>query len=331
MANPGVLCMENPQSTSTKTLRPDHEERADPINIEKWRAEFDAVGWSGLIPFRNFFTDKPWTLLWVQFLGFVFGFPFLLIGYYRNENATLPEAAWAFGVYFSIVWAVLIHRCLRPDRIGTGKIIGTWFTTSILGVIAVILVERIGRFLPGIRDVMAAGESASIFGRFFGMTLGVGFVEETAKLFPVLWLSRSLGSEVRPTTVAYLGVISGLAFGATEAILYSMMYAEGHAASAFGYGDYLIIQLLRLISLPFLHAIWTGTSAYFAGLSAINDAARRVVILAGLSGVSILHGAYNTMSANWLGFVLAMLSLAIFVGYVRDEESGVKAMTQKRQ
>ena len=136
---------------------------------------------------------------------------------------------------------------------------------------------------------------------------------------------------MRPTTVAYLGVISGLAFGATEAILYSMMYAEGHAASAFGYGDYLIIQLLRLISLPFLHAIWTGTSAYFAGLSAINDAARRVVILAGLSGVSILHGAYNTMSANWLGFVLAMLSLAIFVGYVRDEESGVKAMTQKRQ
>jgi len=322
--------MEQPPTNPTHDRHSDLEARIDPINIAKWKAELNAVGWTGLIPFRNFYTDKPWTLLWVQFITFAFGFPFLLMNYYyRKESSTLAEAAWAFGIYFAIVWAVLIHRCIRPDRIGAGKIVGTWLGTSILGMLAVNLISILGTFLPGIRDVFAAGESANVFGRFFGMTIGVGLVEETAKLLPVLWFARTLGPNVRPTTVAFLGVISGLAFGATEAILYSFDYAEGHAASALGYGDYLIVQLLRLVSLPFLHGIWTGTSAYFAGLSAINPSARRVVILVGLIGVSLLHGLYNTFSNGWLGFFFALLSLALFVGYVRDEDSSVKAMTAR--
>jgi len=135
---------------------------------------------------------------------------------------------------------------------------------------------------------------------------------------------------VHPTTVAYLGVISGLAFGATEAILYSISYAAGHASAEIGYNDYMLVQILRLISLPFLQGIWTGTSAYFAGLSAINPSARRVGILAGFIGVSLLHGAYNTFADGWFGFLLAMLSLAIFVGYFRDEAYGVEAVTKQR-
>ena len=283
----------------------------------------------GLLPFRNFFTDKPWTLLWVQFLAFAFGFPFLLIGYYREDPSSLAEAAWAFGIYFSIVWAVLIHRCIRPDALGISRILGTWFATSILGVVAVLVVSAIASVIPGVRNIVSASESANLFGRLIGMTIGVGLVEETAKLLPVLWFARNLGDNTRPTTVAFLGVISGLAFGATEAILYSASYAAGHASSQIGYGDYLLVQLLRLISLPFLHGIWTGISSYFAGLSAINPSARRVVILAGLLGVAGLHGVYNTFADGWFGFILAMLSLGIFIGYVRDESSSVDAVSRK--
>jgi len=305
------------------------EERRDPLDFESWKSEFRAVGWSGLTPFRNFFTDKPWTLLWVQFVAFAFGFPFLMMGYYREESSSLAEAAWAFGVYFSIVWAVLLHRCLRPGRLGTGRIIGTWFGTSILGVLAVVVITIIARILPGVREVFDASESASLCGRLFGMTIGVGLVEETAKLLPVIWFARHLGADGRPTTVAYLGVISGLSFGATEAVLYSISYAVGHASAQIGYGDYLLVQLLRLISLPFLHGILTGISAYFVGLSAINPSAKRVVILAGLFGVALLHGLYNTFADGWLGFTFAMLSLAIFIGYVRDEATTVEAVSSR--
>lgn len=105
-------------------------------------------------------------------------------------------------------------------------------------------------------------------------------------------------------------------------------YAAGHASSQMGYGDYLLIQLLRLVSLPFLHGIWTGISAYFAGLSAINPSARRAVILVGLIGVSVMHGLYNTFSDGWIGLGLAMLSLAVFIGYVRDEAGSVEAVSK---
>jgi len=86
-------------------------------------------------------------------------------------------------------------------------------------------------------------------------------------------------------------------------------------------------QLLTILtSSTWKHAA-TGTSAYFVGLSAINPSARRVVILAGLLGVAPLHGLYNTFADGWFGFVLAMLSLAVFIGYVRDEATGVEAVS----
>ncbi|MCA9224828.1 MAG: PrsW family intramembrane metalloprotease, partial [Planctomycetales bacterium] len=169
------------------------EERRDPLDIERWKAEFSEVGWLGLIPFRNFFTDRPWTLLWVQFIAFAFGFPFLLIGYYSEDGSSLAEAAWAFGIYFSVVWAVLVHRCIRPDRIGIGALMGVWFGTSVLGTLAVIMVSLLGAVIPGIRDVFDASNSTSILGRLFGMTLAVGLVEESAKLIPVIWFARRFG------------------------------------------------------------------------------------------------------------------------------------------
>lgn len=61
-------------------------------------------------------------------------------------------------------------------------------------MIAVLVISLIGRIMPGIRDVFVASESVSIFGRLIGMTIAVGLVEETAKLLPVIWFARKLGS-----------------------------------------------------------------------------------------------------------------------------------------
>jgi len=307
----------------------DMDERSIPVDMDRWKSEFAAVNWSKLIPFRNWLADQPWTLVWVQFISFAFGCPFLLMYYYVHRESTLAEASWAFGIYFSVIWAAVIHRCLRPEPVGMQRILGTWLFTSVLGMIAVVVVTVVGEILPGVRDLFATTESASIFGRLIGMTLAVGLVEEAVKLLPVLWFVRRFVQPPRPTTVAYLGVISGLAFGATEAILYSFMYAAGHASSAIGYGDYLIVQLLRLISLPLLHAIWTGIAGYFVGLAARTAVASRVLILTGLLGVSILHGLYNTFADSWFGLLIAMLSLAVFIGYIRNEDTALGAVAQE--
>ena len=303
------------------------EARLNPLNTEAIKKEFAAVGWANLIPFKNWFTDRPWTLLWVQFMGFTFGFPFLLINYYSNSESTLVESAWVFGIYFSFIWAVLIHRCVRPGSGGFRHSVPTGLFTSLLRVMIVIAVSVLGSIAPVTRDVFQASQSANIFKRLIGITLAVGVVEESAKLLPVLWYAHKCKSQLRPTTVAYIGIISGLAFGATEAIMYSVEYATGLQSAQIGLGDYLIVQILRLICLPFLHAIWTGISAYFVGLAFQTASINRAVILVGLCGVALLHGLYDTFANGWMGFFIAIASFAVFIGYIRDESSTINAMT----
>ncbi len=324
--------MEPEQPTSaSKPEAPESEqfeERRNLVQLDAWKAEFALVTWRKLLPFRNWRKDKPWNLVWVQFLLFAFGAPFVLISYYGEKSPSLVEAAWALSLYFSIIWAVLLHRCLRPQEIGFRRIASTWLLTSIVGVAAVGVVNAAGAYIPGIRDLFEASSSASIVGRLVGMTFAVGLIEESAKMIPVLLIARKMQPQPHPRTVAYLGVISGLAFGATEAIVYSISYAYGHSTHRIGYGDYLIVQIIRFISLPLLHAIWAGITGYFVGLSIFSPVARRVLLAAALMLTSSLHGIYNTCGSGWFAFAMAIISLGLFVNYVRNDADSIEALPQ---
>jgi len=96
----------------------------------------------------------------------------------------------------------------------------------------------------------------------------------------------------------------------------------GHAAAAISYGEYMIVQVLRFVSLPLLHAIWSGIFGYFVGIAALSKASKRATVLIGIALVSVLHGVYDTFSEGWLGFFVAAFSLLLFVGYIRAQ-SGV--------
>ncbi len=317
-----------PAVSAQLAAEPSHQTKADIdwinarqelVDIGKWKSEFATVRWRTFFPIGTWLEDRPWSLLWVQFLTFVFCFPFALIHYYGDRHAPLAEAAWAFSFYFAIIWAAFLHRCMRPEPLTKKLVVGTWFFTSLLGVIAVFIVTQLATVLPGLRDLVSASESANIVGKLLGYTLAVGLVEEMAKGIPILWFAFRTPNIKRPATTAYIGVISGLAFGATEAIVYSFAYAAGHAASAMSYGDYLVVQVLRFVSLPLLHAIWSGILGYFIGLAMLAVNSRRAIIIAGIALVSVLHGTYNTFSNSWIGLLVAVFSLFIFIGYVRAE------------
>ena len=148
-----------------------------------------------------------------------------------------------------------------------------------------------GYLVPGLAvaiEASNADSSASLFTRYFGMTVGVGLIEESVKLFPVFWMaSRTKGKSVSITSIVYLGVISGLAFGATEAIMYSFLYAESLQKNEMAAASYITIQILRFISLPFLHAVWCGISSYFVGLAIISRTGSRILIAVGLTTAAL--------------------------------------------
>lgn len=296
------------------------EERNRLIDADAWKQELLAISWKDLFPLATWFRDEPWSLVWVQALIFAFAFPlFLMQWFYAYETEpTVTQAAWSFSTYFAVLWAIFLHRLLRPDRIGMKRLVGVWAFTSTLGIVAVLIVTELGKLLPGLDAAIRATESASILGRFVGQTVAVGFIEECVKLFPVYWLAtRPMVKTLPMTSIVYLGIVSGLAFGATEAILYSYNYVELLTNSEVGAAGYMVHQILRFISLPFLHAIWCGISAYFLALAVASQKSSRMLPLIGICTVALLHGSYNTFAHSWIGFGVTILSMFIFVGYVR--------------
>lgn len=294
------------------------EERNRLIDGEAWKREFLAISWKDLFPLATWFRDEPWTLVWVQALVFAFAFPLFLLQWFSGRAPSLFEVAFAFSTYFAVLWAILLHRLLRPERIGIQKIAAVWISSSTLGVLGVILLTALASFIPGLGTAVAATESASVVSRFFGMTFGVGLIEESVKLFVVYVLfTRNMGQSKPVNTVVFMGVISGLAFGGAEAIGYSFAYVDALRKADVDVPVYMVIQILRFISLPFLHAIWCGTSAYFLALAVATQTSQRMLPVVGVATVALLHGSYNTFSNSWIGFAISVLSMFIFVGYVR--------------
>lgn len=295
------------------------------IDVKALKSEFTSIQWQALFPIRTWIDDRPWSLVWVQYLVFAFCFPLMLIHYFGNQNVPLAEAAWALSLYFAVIWAVFLQRCMRPESLKRRTFLGTWLFTSVLGVLAVVLVSAIGQNLPVIGDLFTLTPTASVFGRIVGFTLAVGLVEEAAKALPVAWFAARSSPRLRPVTVAYIGVISGLAFGATEAIVYSFQYRLGLELNAMSHGGFLIVQILRFISLPLLHAVWSAILGYFIGLAVLTPHTRRALILLGLILVAMLHGLYDAFADSWLGLLIATASLFLFIGYVRVD---VHALSQ---
>jgi protease PrsW len=75
-----------------------------------------------------------------------------------------------------------------------------------------------------------------------------------------------------------------------------------------------------MISLPLLHALWTGVVGYFIGLTARFPRNQAAILTVGIGSMALIHGTYNTFSNTWFAFGLCVLSLLLFVMYMRSAE-----------
>lgn len=98
------------------------------------------------------------------------------------------------------------------------------------------------------------GEAAGLLTRWVGSVFGVGRVEETIKGLPIYLCFYRQRYPCHPLTYAYLGVVCGLAPGVIEGVEYSYLNATLLRGGPDLVGPFVVVQLLRLISLPLLHA-----------------------------------------------------------------------------
>jgi RsiW-degrading membrane proteinase PrsW (M82 family) len=278
-------------------------------------AEIRALPFGTILPINAWIQDKPWDLRWVRWFAFFAFYPLILMRYFE-DGISLTGAAWAFGLYFAAIWGLIFYFCLRPGPIKASVLLGTAGFTAVIGVSLLLAAQQ----LPVIKDFYSETDSANFIGRLFGFVCGVGLMEEATKALPLWWRFIHKKESVTPRECAFVGCASGLAFGVAEAVAYSIMYAVQQQRGELGYGDYLTVQFLRLITLPLLHALWAGTFGYYIGLAAAAPKRQLGLLVVGWVLVASLHGLYDTFSGSWVSTGVGMLSLLLFVGYARSAD-----------
>jgi len=272
------------------------------------------LGFHTLVPIAVWRRDRPWTIRSVQWFLFFTLFPLFLVGWVGFARSDFRDVTYLFAIYFAMTWGLVIWLFVRPERIGLMDIVRVSLFTSLTGVFLVSLLARV----PGVRDLLGLAHGALFVQRLAGSVLGVGVGEELVKAIPLLWIfvrNREPGT-VREIT--YLGCVSGFAFGVSEAVVYSLFYAQTVVRGELPLGVYVVVQLTRLITLPLLHAVFSGIAGQFIALGVETPKLRRALILAGIAIAAVLHGLYDALSNTTLGFAVAVASVFLFIAYIRS-------------
>jgi RsiW-degrading membrane proteinase PrsW (M82 family) len=189
-----------------------------------------------------------------------------------------------WGIYFSLIWAGAFSLIIKPVRDVWWQ--GLWFAifTAILGVLFLFNAQK----LPGISYFYAklpvVGQALpDMADQLIGFILGVGVCEELTKALPFLFFA--LSKKCTKTEFIFLGMMSGFGFAIAENIQYSFANIinasssvlsesktadEAHVGIVLKYGNILTDQLIRYITLPILHASWTGVFGWFFAISLSN-------------------------------------------------------------
>ena len=277
-------------------------------------AQLAKLGFRTLVPISVWRSDRPWNIRSVQWFLFFTLFPLFLVGWTGLTRSDFRSVAYLFAIYFATTWGLVIWLFVRPERIGLLDILRVSLFTSVTGIFAVIALYQ----LPGIRQLANASHAPGLFERAVSFLFGVGLCEEIVKAIPLFWIFLRNREPGTVREITYLGCVSGFAFGVSEAVYYSLFYAVTFVRGNMPLGVYIAVQLSRLITLPLLHAVWSGMAGQFIALGVEAPGRRRALIVAGVVIAAFLHGTYDFFGSFGLGFPVAVVSVMLFIAYVRS-------------
>ena len=147
-----------------------------------------------------------------------------------------------------------------------------------------------------------------------GYIAGVGLTEEFAKMIPLLILAWRAKEPLLPQTLVYYGLMSGIAFGVFEGVQYqTTVNAQADYTTSF------VLNIARLTSLPFLHAIFCGICGYFTAFARLYPRYRRSLYVLALAIPATLHGLYDAFASVFypLAIAVAFFAVLMLMAYLR--------------
>ena len=250
---------------------------------------------------HNLFEDK--RLLMLAIVGLSLSFIMLLpIGGYL--------VFYVVSLYFATVWGLFFYYMFRTRQVSLSTTIYTFFLTQ-LGVFVIF---------SGLNNLnfFYIFTHAEFPLSIVGYILGVGLTEEFAKQVPLYILERNSREPMLPQTMVYYGLIAGIAFGVFEGVQYqTTINIQADYTTAF------VLNIARLTSLPFLHALWRGIGGHLVGMAGLYPRYRKALYTFALIIPATLHGLYDSFAGVMyiVSLVVAVFSVLLLMAYLRRSGS----------
>jgi RsiW-degrading membrane proteinase PrsW (M82 family) len=215
---------------------------------------------------------------------------------------------YVIALYFSLIWGLFFYSVFKTNQVSIKKTVLIFFSVQILIFFSVFVLD-INQFNPFYRLIE---EGNSFVNQVVGFVLGVGIFEELVKLLPVYFFLKYSKEPLLPQTVVFYGLISGIGFGVFEGVIYQIS-----VNSKLDYNTSFFMNIARLTSLPFLHAVWSGISSYFISFSFLYPIKRYSMWLLAIFIPALLHGLYDVFTWSLIGLFIAYLGVALLIIYLK--------------
>lgn len=202
---------------------------------------------------------------------------------------------YTISLYFSAIWGLFFFYLFKTPQVTLKKTVLIFFGTQAFAFVV------FGIGLNKVNLFYQLEYNNSFILRLLFYVFAVGLTEEFSKSLPLLIISAKSKEPIIPQTLVYYGLMSGIAFGVFEGVQYQMT-----VNSELDYGSGFLMNIARLTSLPFLHAVWCGIGGYFIAFAKLYPKYRLSLYFIAFSLPSLLHGVYDTFCGSILGLVISL-------------------------
>lgn len=187
------------------------------------------------------------------------------------------------SLYFSGVWGLFFYYLFKTRQVSARSAVTTFFLTQIFVFVAwdVFGIVALNPFY-GFED------ARTFIGQALFYVCGVGVTEELAKALPLFIIVARAREPLVPQTMVFYGLVSGIAFGVFEGVQYQLT-----VNAEYGYSESFFMNITRLTTLPFAHALWAGVAGYFISFSQLFPAYKWALRVLAVAIPALLHGAYD--------------------------------------
>jgi protease PrsW len=271
--------------------------------------EIRSLGWLKDKTILGMVVVGLWPLICIQLIG-------------RDLEATY----WAIAFYFSAVWALYFYGAFAPEQVTQQKTLTCFFGTGMVSIPLLLYFHDI----PPFGFLLGLTDSHAFPTQLFGMFVAVAVPEEICKALVLVLLLKFSKEPLKPKTLLFYGLMSGLGFGIYEGVSYQTGQNFRFSDTA---AQYYLLNLMRLTSLPFLHAIWTGIAGYFLAFSALFPARKHGLMVVAILIPACFHALHNTLQ-GFIGLAVdtvGVITLLIYLSKSSEIEAVLTATATAEQ